>query len=161
MTQLPEDFYAGDLFGEIHQAEIAPEKRPRTAYLPGLAICATASLAAMWLAEYYAFPLILLGLLIGLALSFASEDARTHAGLDFAARHGLRLGIVVLGLQITAPNAFQLVLIVRWQRKGLNSRHVNCWGSRQRNCDDGLSGFGRNAGIEPCARCAAPPSGAG
>lgn len=101
MKQLPQDFYAGDLFGEIHQAENTPKKRPGTAFLPGLAICATASLAAMWLAQYYGFPLILLGLLIGLALSFASEDVRTHAGLDFAARHGLRLGIVVLGLQIT------------------------------------------------------------
>jgi len=101
MKELPENFYAGDLFGETIQAENASEEHPGTAYLPGLAICATASLAAMWLADHYGFPLILLGLLFGLALSFASEDGRTHAGLDFAARHGLRLGIVVLGLQIT------------------------------------------------------------
>ena len=101
MKQLPQDFYAGDLFGEIHQAETVPKRRSGAAYLPGLAICATASLAATWLADHYGFPIILLGLLIGLALSFASEDERTHAGLDFAARHGLRLGIVVLGLQIT------------------------------------------------------------
>ncbi|MEP5937324.1 MAG: putative sulfate exporter family transporter [Erythrobacter sp.] len=110
MKQLPEEFYAGDLFGEIHQAETEPKKRSRAAILPGLMICATASLAATWLAEHYGFPIILLGLLIGLALSFASEDPRTHAGLDFAARHGLRLGIVVLGLQIT----FMQVAALGW-----------------------------------------------
>ena len=86
LKQLPQDFYAGDLFGEIYQAEAEPEKAQPSHYVPGIAICGTAALAAAWLAEHYAFPLILLGLLIGLALSFVSEDERTHAGLDFVSR---------------------------------------------------------------------------
>jgi uncharacterized integral membrane protein (TIGR00698 family) len=101
LKQLPQDFYAGDLFGEIYHAEAEPEKARPSRFIPGLAICLTAALAAAWLAEHYAFPLILLGLLIGLALSFVSEDARTHPGLDFASREGLRVGIVLLGLQVT------------------------------------------------------------
>ncbi len=108
MKQLPQDFYAGDLFGEIYQAEAEPEKARPSHYIPGLVVCATAALAAAWLAEHYAFPLILLGLLIGLALSFVSEDKRTHLGLDFASRECLRAGIVLLGLQVTLAQVMAL-----------------------------------------------------
>lgn len=112
MVQKTEDFYAGDLFGEMYQAQekAAPRWRLRD-YLPGLAVCATASLAAAWLAEHYGFPLILLGLLIGLALSFVSEVERTAPGLDFASRHFLRIGIVVLGLQVTFGQVMALGLL--------------------------------------------------
>jgi uncharacterized integral membrane protein (TIGR00698 family) len=110
LKRLPQDFYAGDLFGEIYHAEAEPEKARPSRYIPGLAVCLTAALAAAWLAEHYAFPLILLGLLIGLALSFVSEDARTHAGLDFASREGLRVGIVLLGLQVTLAQ----VMAIGW-----------------------------------------------
>ena len=97
------DYYAGDLFGEIYQAEAddAPRRRRIAEFIPGLAVATTASLAAAWLSDFYGFPLILLGLLIGLALSFVSEDERTHAGLDFGSKHFLRVGIVLLGLQVT------------------------------------------------------------
>jgi uncharacterized integral membrane protein (TIGR00698 family) len=46
-------------------------------------------------------PPILAGLLLGLALNILARDARTHAGLDAMSRHGLRAGIVLLGLQVT------------------------------------------------------------
>ena len=97
------DYYAGDLFGEIYHAEAedAPRRRRFAELVPGLAVGTTAALAAAWLSDFYGFPLILLGLLIGLALSFVSEDERTHAGLDFASKHFLRAGIVLLGLQVT------------------------------------------------------------
>jgi uncharacterized integral membrane protein (TIGR00698 family) len=92
--------HGGDLFGELQLAENgAPPKRPPL--FPGLALCAVAAAAAAWLAEHYGFPIILLGLLVGLALNFVSADPRSHAGLDFASRTFLRLGIVVLGLQVT------------------------------------------------------------
>lgn len=94
--------HGGDLFGELQLAEGAPaEARRRPPLFPGLALCAVASAAAAWLAEHYGFPIILLGLLVGLALNFVSADPRSHAGLDFASRTFLRLGIVVLGLQVT------------------------------------------------------------
>jgi uncharacterized integral membrane protein (TIGR00698 family) len=92
--------HGGDLFGELQLAEGgAPAKR--LPLFPGLALCAVAAAAAAWLAEHYGFPIILLGLLVGLALNFVSADPRSHAGLDFASRTFLRLGIAVLGLQVT------------------------------------------------------------
>ena len=35
------EWYAGDLFGEIYQSEITPEKRPTTVFelAPGLFLC--------------------------------------------------------------------------------------------------------------------------
>jgi uncharacterized integral membrane protein (TIGR00698 family) len=102
------DAYAGDLFGEMMLADTAaaasaapPERKPLSRFVPGLAICAIASAAAAWLAQNYGVPIILAGLLLGLALNFASGDARTHEGLDWVSRHGLRAGIVLLGLQVT------------------------------------------------------------
>jgi uncharacterized integral membrane protein (TIGR00698 family) len=94
--------HGGDLFGEIHLAETTPASPAQRAPLfPGLALCAVAAAAAAWLSEHYGFPIILLGLLVGLALNFISHDPRSHAGLDFASRTCLRWGIVVLGLQVT------------------------------------------------------------
>ncbi len=107
--------HGGDLFGELQMAD-APAAAPAPAgagaggiaapvwqrLFPGLAMCAVAAGAAAWLSEHYGFPIILLGLLVGLSLNFVTRDARTHLGLDFAARTCLRLGIVALGLQVTA-----------------------------------------------------------
>ncbi|MDE2410284.1 MAG: putative sulfate exporter family transporter [Sphingomonadales bacterium] len=95
--------YGGDLFGEIHLADDAASRREpaRLPLFPGLAACGVVSAAAAWLADHYDFPIILLGLLVGLAMNFVSGDPRTHRGLDFAGRTCLRLGIVVLGLQVT------------------------------------------------------------
>ncbi len=93
--------HGGDLFGELHLAETAPVPAKRPPLFPGLALCAVAAGAAAWLSGFYGFPIILLGLLVGLALNFVSHDERTHAGLDFASRTCLRWGIVVLGLQVT------------------------------------------------------------
>ena len=96
--------FGGDLFGEMHLAEnagVASPEPERDTVLPGLAVCGVASAAAAWLSEHYGFPIILLGLLVGLSLNFIARDPRTHKGLDFASRTFLRLGIVVLGLQVT------------------------------------------------------------
>ena len=96
--------YGGDLFGELQLAatETGASARSKRALLfPGLALCGVAAAAAAWLSEHYGFPLILLGLLVGLALNFISHDVKNHAGLDFASRTCLRWGIVVLGLQVT------------------------------------------------------------
>ncbi|MDK2762146.1 MAG: putative sulfate exporter family transporter [Sphingopyxis sp.] len=91
----------GDLFGELHLAQVAEGTAPKGSLFPGLAACAAASAAAAWLSDHYGFPIILLGLLVGLALNFISANEATHRGLDFASRTFLRIGIVVLGLQVT------------------------------------------------------------
>lgn len=97
--------FGGDLFGELHLAEQAASgttaRQSLAALWPGLALCGVAAAAAAWLSDHYGFPIILLGLLVGLSLNFISQDPRTHRGLDFAARTCLRIGIVVLGLQVT------------------------------------------------------------
>ncbi|NBW76213.1 MAG: putative sulfate exporter family transporter [Sphingomonadaceae bacterium] len=94
--------HGGDLYGELHLAELtAQADRQKDSLLPGLAICGVAAAAAAWLSEHYGFPIILLGLLIGLSLNFIAREPRSHPGLDFASRTCLRAGIVVLGLQVT------------------------------------------------------------
>lgn len=90
-----------DLYGEILLAETGPQPRRLADYWPGVAVVGAAALAAAWLADHYAVPLVLMGLLIGLALSFVSQDRRTHAGLDLMSQTALRWGIVLLGARIT------------------------------------------------------------
>lgn len=115
--------YGGDLFGEMHLAEqvalVTREPEPRENVVPGLLACAAAGATAAWLADHYKFPIILLGLLVGLALNFIAREPRTHRGLDFASRSFLRWGIVLLGLQVTftqisslGPRPFVALLIV-------------------------------------------------
>lgn len=106
--QLP---YGGDLFGEMHLSESAPAntaKAKAPGLFPGLALCAVGAATAAWLSEHYGFPIILLGLLVGLSLNFISHDPRSHPGLDFASRTCLRWGIVVLGLQVTVDQIVKL-----------------------------------------------------
>ncbi len=105
-AQPPEfDAFAGDLYGEMvlsDAATAAPAvRKPLSRFIPGLAICAIASAAAAWLSQNYGVPVILAGLLLGLALNFVTGDPRTHDGLDLTSRHGLRAGIVLLGAQVT------------------------------------------------------------
>lgn len=99
-------FYAGDLFGEIDLAETeAATQRPRGLLLidlfPGVILCATLAIAAAWMSDHYGPPTILIALLLGLALNFAALDPRTHRGLDLVGREGLRIGIVLIGFQVT------------------------------------------------------------
>ena len=110
---------AADLYGEM-QLEANPPARHRWRdYLPGILVTAIAALAAAWLADHYAAPIVLMGLLIGLALSFLSQDKRTHAGLDLMSQTALRVGIVLVGARITAeqlaelgPLPFALLLLI-------------------------------------------------
>ena len=95
--------WAGDLFGEAHLAVPMPAPRGASVrdLMPGVTICAVASAAAAWFSDHYGMPIILMGLILGLALQFVSADPRSALGLDFVGRRCLRLGIVVLGLQVT------------------------------------------------------------
>jgi len=110
---------AADLYGEMHLEAPPPAKRRWRDYLPGALVTAIAALAAAWLADHYAAPLVLMGLLIGLAMSFLSQDKRTHAGLDLMSQTTLRIGIVLVGARITAgqfaelgPLPFALLIVI-------------------------------------------------
>lgn len=100
----------GDLFGEIYLAkqDNAPGAPPRGPLMPGLFVTFAAAGAAAWLSEHYGFPVILMGLLVGLSLNFVSRDPAVHRGLDFAGQTFLRLGIVALGLQVTLDQVREL-----------------------------------------------------
>lgn len=91
---------AADLYGDLLDEAPAAAAGLRD-YLPGLLIAGVASLAAAYLAENYDAPIMLMGLLIGLAFNFANADTRLHPGLGFASKTLLRWGIVLVGLQIT------------------------------------------------------------
>ena len=69
--------------------------------MPGLTIAGVVALAAAWLADHYAAPVMLFALLLGMAVNFVSQDPRCRPGIDFAARNVLRLGVALLGARIT------------------------------------------------------------
>lgn len=99
---------AADLYGELQLETARLASRRWRDFLPGGLVTAIAALAAAWLADHYAVPIVLMGLLIGLALSFLSQDRRTHAGLDLMSQTALRLGIVLVGARITASQLSEL-----------------------------------------------------
>ena len=64
-------------------------------------MAAVVAITAQFLAEHYATPAMLLALLLGIALGFLGEEGRTVAGIQFAARDLLRLGVALLGVRIS------------------------------------------------------------
>ncbi len=68
--------------------------------MPGLAISLVVAAAATFLSEHYGAPVMLFALLLGMALNFLTEADRSNAGIAFASRSVLRLGVALLGLRI-------------------------------------------------------------
>ena len=56
------------------------------AVYPGLLVAATIALASTWLSQHYGAPVMLFGLLFGMAFHFLHEDGRCVAGIEFASR---------------------------------------------------------------------------
>ncbi len=95
--------FVADLYGEIllSSGETPAKKRNAREYVPGLITVAIAAAAATWFSEHYKMPVILAGLLIGLAMNFVSAERKVHPGLDLCGTSFLRWGIVLLGTQVT------------------------------------------------------------
>ncbi len=74
--------------------------RVRMAY-PGVLAAGVIALAAAWLAQHYATPVMLFALLIGMAFHFLHEDGRCVRGVEFASKAILRIGVALLGVRIT------------------------------------------------------------
>ena len=71
------------------------------AVYPGLLVAGTIALASTWLAQHYTAPVMLFALLFGMAFHFLHEEGRCVAGIEFASRSVLRLGVGLLGVRIT------------------------------------------------------------
>ncbi len=67
----------------------------------GLLLTGLATLAAVWVSEWCGAPLTLAALLIGLALNFLNTQERLMPGLNLASGTLLRLGIMLIGAQVT------------------------------------------------------------
>lgn len=72
------------------------------ARFPGLVLAGCVALAAQFLSDHYGAPAMLMAILLGIALNAFSEEGRAVAGVDFAARTVLRIGVALLGLRISA-----------------------------------------------------------
>lgn len=68
---------------------------------PGVIVSAIVAAAAKFLSEHYATPAMLLALLLGIAVSFLSEDQKAATGIAFSARSLLRIGVALLGARIS------------------------------------------------------------
>ena len=76
---------------------------------PGLAVVGVVAAAAMHLGALYSAPVMLYALLLGLSLHFlASEETKCLAGIEFASQKLLRIGVSLLGLQISIPEIYGL-----------------------------------------------------
>jgi uncharacterized integral membrane protein (TIGR00698 family) len=83
---------------------------------PGLLASGVVAAAATFLSQHYGAPVMLLALLLGMAMNFLSTEGPAAAGIEFTARHVLRIGVALLGLRITADQiaalGWQPVLLV-------------------------------------------------
>jgi uncharacterized integral membrane protein (TIGR00698 family) len=102
------------LFTPGLRASVAAQRRtraPRTtlnAVYPGVLIALTIAIASTWLSQHYGAPVMLFALLFGMAFHFLHEEGRCVAGIEFASKTVLRVGVALLGARITAEQIFGL-----------------------------------------------------
>ena len=82
---------------------------------PGLLLSAVIAIASAFIADTRGGPTLLYALLFGMALNTVAADGAAKAGVDFAARRILRLGVALLGARIT----FEQVMALGWFNGGL------------------------------------------
>lgn len=76
--------------------------------MPGVLLAATVGAAAAFLGAHYGAPVMLFALLIGMAFNFLHQDGPCGAGIDFAAKFILRLGVGLLGIRIVLEDLAQI-----------------------------------------------------
>ena len=88
--------------GEAEAASLASGSVAKfvQAHWQGVAVSVVIATAATFLSEQYGAPTMLFALLIGLSLGFLSEQAVLKPGLTLSAKHVLRLGVGLLGIQL-------------------------------------------------------------
>ena len=100
-------YSAADLYNDLDHAP--PSTLRETS--PGLLVALAATAAAAYLSDHYGAPLTLMALLVGLSLNFLGTVNRLIVGLAFASRTLLRVGIVLVGVRVTAS---QIVSLGPW-----------------------------------------------
>ena len=70
-------------------------------YGKGLAVAIALAIAAQFISEHYNAPAMLMALLIGVAFHFLAEDGQCVAGINFASKTVLRIGVALLGARIS------------------------------------------------------------
>lgn len=75
---------------------------------PGVLTAITIALAATFVSEHQGGPQLLYALFFGMAFNFAAQGEKVRDGIDFASRHILRFGVVLLGARITAAQIADL-----------------------------------------------------
>jgi uncharacterized integral membrane protein (TIGR00698 family) len=83
----------------------------------GLVVAGAIALAASFVSARYGGPQLLFALFFGIAFNFLSTDPRTQAGIHFAARTVLRVGVALLGArislaQIAALGGMRVLLVI-------------------------------------------------
>ena len=74
-------------------------------YWRGGLVSMVIAIAAAFLSNQYGAPIMLFALLIGLSLGFLAEQDRLQPGLAFSAQQALRLGVGLLGIQLSFDEA--------------------------------------------------------
>ncbi len=75
---------------------------------PGILASLTVAAAATFLSEHYGAPTMLFALLLGMAFRFLSEGGKAIAGIQFASKTILRIGVALLGMRITLEQILSL-----------------------------------------------------
>ena len=75
---------------------------------PGLLASLVIAGAAAFLADHYSGPIMLFALLLGMAMNFLSDVDRCKAGISFASKTVLRMGVALLGFRITLGEIAEL-----------------------------------------------------
>lgn len=78
------------------------------AVAPGLVASLVIATAAAFLAEHYGAPVMLFALLLGIAMNHLGTEGRCKAGVEFASRDVLRIGVALLGCRITIAQMVSL-----------------------------------------------------
>lgn len=87
------------------------------ALAPGILVCGTVALAAKFIAQHYAAPVMLLCLLLGMVFHFMSQEGPTKRGVQFTSQTLLRIGVALIGARImfsdlTALGGGTLTLVI-------------------------------------------------
>ena len=88
---------------------LSPRLLPRL--LPGFGLAALLAVAATLVAALHGGPQMLYALFFGMSLNHLGRAGRTAAGVEFASRTLLRLGVGLLGARITAAQ----IVALGWQ----------------------------------------------